>query len=136
MVLFDVSAQGVEEAVFDVALDLKGVLIVRALNFFVVEVGDEAAALVLVTEAEEGGDGSSRFPLCSGVYRHTGPQIRTSCRTVRTPDQDHFQKPAGSHLMSALPDAAPLTCRASPVQKIRRRPVRRNNKHNRPGSGR
>ena len=56
MVFFDASAERIEEAVFDVALELEGVLVVGALDLLVVEGGDEAAALVLVTEAEEGGD--------------------------------------------------------------------------------
>ena len=47
---------GVEEAALDIALELERVLVVGALDLLVVEVGDEAAALVLIAEAEERGE--------------------------------------------------------------------------------
>jgi len=52
------AAEGVEEAVLDVALDLEGVEVVGAFDDASGWDGgiDEAAALVLVVEAEEGGD--------------------------------------------------------------------------------
>ena len=56
VVLFDASAEGVEEAVLDVTLKLEGVLVVGALDLLVLVGGDEAAALVFVAEAEERGD--------------------------------------------------------------------------------
>ncbi len=58
MVLLDGAAEGVEEAVPDVALDLGVVFEVGALGLFKAEVGGDVggAALVFVTEAEEGGD--------------------------------------------------------------------------------
>ena len=58
LVVFDGSAEGVEEAVLDVALDLEGVEVVGALDDLV-DGGrgiEEAAAFVFVVEAEEGGD--------------------------------------------------------------------------------
>ncbi len=57
-VLFDGSAEGVEEAVLDVALDLEGVEVVGALDDLVEGCGgvEEAAAFVFVVEAEESGD--------------------------------------------------------------------------------
>ena len=57
-VLFDGSAEGVEEAVLDVALDLEGVEVVGALDDLVDGCGgvEEAAAFVFVVEAEESGD--------------------------------------------------------------------------------
>ncbi len=56
VVLLDAAAEGVEDAVHDVTLELQGVLVVGALDGLVLVGGDEAAALVLVAEAEESGD--------------------------------------------------------------------------------
>ena len=56
MVLLETATDGVEEPVFEVAAELEVVLEVGALDAFRFEVGGdiEGAALVLITEAEEG----------------------------------------------------------------------------------
>ncbi len=58
LVVDDGAAEGVEEALLDVALDLEGVEVVGALDDLVLLGSgiEEAAALVFVVEAEEGGD--------------------------------------------------------------------------------